>query len=223
MEKETLTRRIKNLLLEARNFELSLNELLCTTSDKTVDCAIPLATKSALCSERLTCSLRHLLYEFLDNSKPEYLLKAADSQGMAIREYGGMFEIELPGLFPKRNQRKSSEYLTDPLYFLFDKYTDKRKIKKLDNAIICFVHEYDIEENGRAVRDYDNLELKQVLDVIATFLLVDDSGLCCDTFNMTAISDENKTRIFVMPREYFTVWLNEINHLNTVPVKSDEF
>lgn len=30
----------------------------------------------------------------------------------------------------------------------------------------------------KAVRDYDNLELKAVIDVIATFCLTDDTGRC---------------------------------------------
>ena len=143
--------------------------------------------------------------------KPNYLKEAADMQGMIIREYPDMLEIEVPCLFLKRKQRLSSEYLTDPLYYMLDQYTDTHPIKKYTDCVVCFIHEYDRELPDRRIRDYDNIEQKQILDVIAAFVLKDDSGICCDSYNSTALADEDKTRIFIMPRERFCTWLAEQN------------
>ena len=168
-----------------------------------------IVSEAALRSELMTCRMRHLLYEYTNIRKPNYLAKAAEMQGMAIREYPDMIEIEVPCLFPKRKQRLSSEYLTDPLYFMLDKYTDSHPIEKYTDCVVCFVHEYDRELPDRRIRDYDNIEQKQILDVISTFVLKDDSGMCCDTYNSTALADEDKTRIFIMSRDRFCTWLAE--------------
>jgi len=130
---------------------------------------------------------------------------------MIIREYPDMLEIEVPCLFPKRKQRLSSEYITDPLYYMLDQYTDTHSIRKYTDCVVCFIHEYDRELPDRRIRDYDNIEQKQILDVIAAFVLKDDSGICCDSYNSTALADEDKTRIFIMPRERFCTWLAEQN------------
>ena len=55
----------------------------------------------------------------------------------------------------------------------------------------------------RRIRDYDNLELKQFLDVAASFILTDDTGLLCDAYNTTELGDEDCTRIFIMDSKRF--------------------
>ena len=60
----------------------------------------------------------------------------------------------------------------------------------------------------KAVRDYDNLELKAVIDVIATFCLADDTGALCDSFQTTRFGYSSSTVITVMPKNCFSAWLN---------------
>lgn len=59
------------------------------------------------------------------------------------------------------------------------------------------------------MRDYDNLELKQLLDVVASFIMVDDGGLLCDAYNTTELGETDCTRISIMPQSRFPVWLEE--------------
>ena len=59
------------------------------------------------------------------------------------------------------------------------------------------------------MRDYDNLELKQLLDVVASFIMVDDSGLLCDAYNTTELGETDCTRISIMPQSRFPTWLAE--------------
>ena len=61
----------------------------------------------------------------------------------------------------------------------------------------------------RRVRDYDNLELKQFLDVAASFILTDDSGLLCDAYNTTELGETDCTRISIMDSKHFPKWLAE--------------
>ena len=54
----------------------------------------------------------------------------------------------------------------------------------------------DVDVPERRIRDYDNLELKQFLDVAASFILTDDNGLLCDAYNTTELGEEvNRPRL----------------------------
>ncbi len=170
---------------------------------------ISLATDAALRSEKLTCKMRHLLYYCTGTRKHEYLNKAAEVQGMSVRNSHDMLEVIIPGLLPKRNPRESSEFLSDALYFMLERYTAVHPVKRFERAVVCFVHEYDRMNSRKLLLDYDNIEKKQMLDVITTFFLLDDSGLCCETYHMTSIGETDKTRILVMSRERFVTWVTE--------------
>ena len=63
-----------------------------------------IVSEAALRSELMTCRMRHLLYEYTNVRKPNYLAEAAEMQGMAIREYPDMIEIEGPVCFPSASK-----------------------------------------------------------------------------------------------------------------------
>lgn len=80
---------------------------------------------------------------------------------------------------------------------------------KFQHCVICFSHIYSKELPLSRVRDYDNLELKQLLDVIAAFVMEDDSGLLCDAYNTTELGEQDCTCISVMGKERFFEWIAE--------------
>lgn len=59
------------------------------------------------------------------------------------------------------------------------------------------------------MRDYDNLEEKQLLDLLSTFVMADDTGLLCDAYNTTELGEQDCTKIFVMEKKRFPQWLAE--------------
>ena len=69
------------------------------------------------------------------------------------------------------------------------------------HCVVCFSNIYNRELPTRRVRDYDNLELKRLLDVAASFMLVDDSGLWCDAYHTTELGETDCTRISIKGRE----------------------
>ena len=77
------------------------------------------------------------------------------------------------------------------------------------HCVVCFSHVYCKDLSDRRVRDYDNLELKQFLDMAASFLLTDDTGLLCDAYNTTELGAEDCTRMFLMDSGRFPDWLAE--------------
>ena len=80
-------------------------------------------------------------------------------------------------------------------------------------------HIYSRELPSRRVCDYDNLELKQILDVIAAFIMADDSGLLCDAYNTTELGETDCTQVSVMDKDSFSAWLE--SRKNTLKSISD--
>ncbi len=88
----------------------------------------------------------------------------------------------------------------DPFPAALGQYAKSRPMPRFEHCVVCFSHIYSRELPGRRIRDYDNLELKQFLDVAASFILADDSGLLCDAYNTTELGDTDCTRVSVMDR-----------------------
>lgn len=219
MDRQILSKRITDILDDINRLKNALYALEMTDIQRYPDNYEVLSTDAAIRGERIACRLRHLIYSTTSVSKAEYLKLAAAEHGFQIETSQGILKITLPSLLPKRKQRQSTEFLIDPFYFVLSQYADNHPIPKHSQCVVCFSHVYRRDLPTRRIRDYDNLELKQILDVIATFIMVDDTGLLCDAYNTTELGDEDCTRIFVMDKSLFPVWLSE--HQNSIKTISD--
>ena len=103
----------------------------------------------------------------------------------------------------------SSEFLLDPFHAALSQYAREHPMPQFKHCVVCFSNIYDRELPERRVRDYDNLELKRLLDVAASFMLVDDSGLLCDAYHTTELGEADCTRISIMDSGRFADWLKE--------------
>lgn len=166
-----------------------------------------LSTDAALIGEIVTCRLRHLIYVATGVKKSDYLMSAGVVQKIQVKCEGNVLEISLPCLLPKRRQRRSAEFLVDPLYFTLRNYLQKNSLPSFEHCVVCFIHIYDKNLSIGRIRDYDNLELKQILDVVNAFVMTDDTGLLCDTYNTTELGERDFTCILVMEKEDFAKWL----------------
>ena len=59
-----------------------------------------------------------------------------------------------------------------------------------------------------ALADYTPEE-KQLLELLSTFVMADDTGLLCDAYNTTELGEQDCTKIFVMEKKRFPQWLAE--------------
>jgi hypothetical protein len=209
LERNIISRRISQILDEISRLSNALYALDNTDIEKYPDNYEMLSTDAALRSELITCRLRHLIYASTNVKKPEYLTSAGVVQGINIHNENGILEITLPCLLPKRRQKQNTEFLIDPVYFTLSQYADSHAMPKFQHCVVCFSHIYSQELSQRRVRDYDNLELKQLLDVISAFIMQDDTGLLCDAYNTTEIGEYDCTRISVMNKDQFSGWLLE--------------
>ena len=170
-----------------------------------------LSVSAALRAERIACQMRNLVCPALSPNQAAYLPKAADAQGMRIAEQQGILTITLPGLLPKRRVHTNTAFLHEPLNYMLREYVKQNALPLYRDCVICFSQIYDRELPQRRIRDYDNLEFKQILDTLCTYVLTDDSGFFCDSYYTTQLGLKDCTS--VMEKADFPKWLqNQKNH-----------
>ena len=207
MEEDYMAKRISSILEEQERLSQTVQAMRKTDIRRYPGNYRVLSSEAARRSEQITCRLRHMVYETTDMDKTEYLLSAADAQGVQIQRRGGVLEITLPGLVPKRRRRQNPEFLLDPFTTAMSRFVEEHDVPRYEHCVVCFAHVYDRKLSRYRVRDYDNLELKQLLDVATSFVMLDDSGLLCDAYYTTELGESDCTRMFIMDSRHFPAWL----------------
>lgn len=207
MEQKQLTNRIEKITQEISR----LTDIICTIKALDVRLAPEayedLSVRAALSAETVACRLRSLIYATTHVKKLEYLVRASEAHGIQISEKDGVLQITLPCLLPSKRSRLGSLFLSDPLYAALERYTEHRTAPRFQKCLVCFCHVYDKNLFPRQALDPDNFLQKQILDVVATFLLTDDSGRFCDMYITSEPGQQSCTHIFLMQKEHFPAWL----------------
>ena len=204
MDKQALGLMIKSGQDKVRRLGVSLEALDQALLHSPQMCA-KVAQKIALDSEYLTRHLRRLVFNAPKSSKKKYLLRAARLLDIgATRCSEGSVIITLPLLLPRR-QTVGAKYIADTLSAALDTFVKKNpQLQRFGECTICVTHVYGntLGAKGR-VRDYDNLELKEILDVINLYLLEDDSGELCNHYYTSKLGDKDATIISIMENDLF--------------------
>lgn len=162
--------------------------------------------------ETLTCRARNFAMTNFFAPMDLFLSNAAQIQGIVVRKEEEILCIELPFLLPKK-KHKNAKYICDPLYYALQAAAKKTELKIEEKTVVCFVHIYDKVENRIKPRDYDNVEAKRVLDIVALFALRDDGAEFCDIVNTMEYGRENKTFMYIMPERCYFKWqFDRTNH-----------
>ncbi len=208
MDRHTLLSRLVRIGDELPRLAGTLNAMAANTGTYGKNYE-ELSMDAAMRAERIACSLRNLIYATDLVQKPVLMEAAAQVHGISIKHTQDRVEITLPGLMPKRNKRINTTFLTDPLYASLEAYTREHSLPHFTECVVCFSHVFDKNLSDRRVRDYDNLECKQLLDTVAGFLMTDDSGLFCDAYHTTEFGERDCTILAVMEKSCFPAWLTE--------------
>lgn len=156
-------------------------------------------------AERFACRVRELVSDTVFYNRTEFMLDMSKSQGITIEKEEEWIKIVMPFLLPKRRVTHSCSFITVPLKYAISNFVSQTRIRRFDNCVVCFRNIYTM--NGKLIRDHDNIEAKQVLDEIATYLLVDDMGLLCSNLYTSSIGDCEQTEVYVIPKANFEKWL----------------
>ena len=183
MDRKLISHRIGSILDDISRLSNALYALDTTDIQRYPDNYETLSIDAALRAERIACRLRHLIYSSTTIRKGDYLKSAGATHGITVNCEDRVLEVTLPCLLPKRKQRQSDEFLLDPLYFVLDQYAREHPLPYYRDCVVCFAQVYDRALPDRRIRDYDNLSEKQLLDLLSSFVMADDTGLLCDAYN----------------------------------------
>ena len=118
----------------------------------------------------------------------------------------GWFVLRFPALLPKK-EKGSKDYVRGFLYPAMDRFFEGKQPVRYPSCVLIYRHVYNRERPERAKRDHDNYEINMVTDIIAAYVLPDDGPEVCSHFYCTAEGNEERTEVFVVPREDFANWL----------------
>jgi len=125
----------------------------------------------------------------------------------------GWFCLKIPLLLPKKSSG-SPAYITDPLYPAMKRFWRGKPPVRYPDNILIFRHVYSKERPERQYRDHDNIELNRVTDVVALYVMVDDSPMRCRHYYCSAPGSSERTEVYVVPRSEFSIWLS---HEDSIP------
>ena len=158
------------------------------------------------CAELNTIALRNVTARTMRGSVSSFYEDLASVMGISVQEERKWIRITVPASLPNRGNRDNSEFLTRPLRNSLIQFQREHTIARFRDCMICIVHGYDEALSLRRVRDYDNIETKRYLDVIASVLLTDDSGLLCSVLQTTQVAEMDCTEFYLMQPETLQQW-----------------
>ena len=182
---------------------------------KDLECAYAAAFEAAAHSEKLTVICRQMP-AFSGHPRANTMIDDAILKNFPV-EIGftseGWFCVRLPALLPKKN-RGSVAYISDPLYPAMMRFWRGKTSVRYPDCVVIFRHVYDRDRPERQYRDHDNIELNRVLDVIALYVMPDDSPVRCRHYYCSASGSKERTEIYIVPRVDFMYWLG---HEDSIP------
>ena len=130
----------------------------------------------------------------------------------------GWFSVSMPMLLPKKSQG-SPEYIRSILYPAMRRFFHGREPICYPNCVVIFRHVYHRARPERRQRDHDNIEVNAVTNILALYVMKDDSALHCSHFYCSVPGDRDRTEVYVVHRDEFIEWLVEQKYFPEAGIK----
>ena len=130
----------------------------------------------AMQMEKLTNQTRIATVMDADIDRRHYIASVKDELNITVRDLNGRIGISMPYLLPKNRSVDSENYIIEPLVCALQGYIEKHHPEKIRHALVIIRSVYT-DDNKKLLRDNDNIEIRHVINIISTMLLVDDNML----------------------------------------------
>lgn len=120
----------------------------------------------------------------------------------------GWFSVRIPALLPKKASG-SADYTRSYLYPAMRNFFEGKPPIRFKDCVVAYRHVYDRSRPERAMRDHDNIETNMVTDIVAMYILPDDSPAVCSHYYCSAAGCEDRTELYVIPKHDFPMWMVE--------------
>lgn len=160
-------------------------------------------TKDALKKEnRILYQLRNLLRQMGAGEESYGCLASPVSVTGSLENH--ILHLVLPELLPdKVQQGEAYRYSEITAAYLsgFQHFFSKGRFPIYEQkAVLVFVNYYQSEQD---LKDHDNFETKQIIDILSAFLLPDDNPKWCAHYMDYKLGATNHTEIYVVPFSQF--------------------
>lgn len=149
--------------------------------------------------EKLCVEMRELIHSCGVLEAHEYDKLTQDLLGISVEKKDGGVVIMLPPLRHRDKHSENASFITVPLFKALRDFTQKENVDIFEKARIHVCHCYQSDMPISTLPDYDNIEMKRVLDIIATFFLIDDNITRCELLLSSKEAEEPHTEITVIP------------------------
>lgn len=152
-------------------------------------------------AERLIFQLRNLATYSGEKETCEAVVR--NIQETVLVEVGyteeGWFRLSIPALLP-RKEKGNPEYVRSLIYPAMSDFFTGKQVEKFKDCTLVYLHTYDVNRPKREWRDHDNVEVNAVTDIVALFVMLDDSPHICEHYYASKSGMENRTEVFVLPK-----------------------
>ena len=130
-----------------------------------------------------------------DIDRRHYIASVKDELNITVRDLNGRIGISMPYLLPKNRSVDSENYIIEPLVCALQGYIEKHHPEKIRHALVIIRSVYT-DDNKKLLRDNDNIEIRHVINIISTMLLVDDNML--DILLCSRVGKTTHTEIIIL-------------------------
>ncbi len=208
MEQTYFQIQLDRAMKEAERLNKTLYAVKTDYAEKRMEEAMAKSVTAARIAESVALKTR-ALPAYTGHPQAEAMIQELIAEAVPV-EMGftdeGWFCIRIPILLP-RKEKSSRSYLRGLLYPALERFTCGKPKLRYRNCVLIFRHVYDRNRPEREYRDHDNIELNTVVDAIAMYFLVDDTPLECRHYYCSAVGDEERTEVYIVPRADFESWL----------------
>nr|WP_300839124.1 DUF6100 family protein [uncultured Acetatifactor sp.] len=75
------------------------------------------------------------------------------------------------------------------------------------DCVLVYRHVYSRDRPERRYRDHDNIGVNMVSDIVALYEMPDDSPKVCSHYYCSVFGADDRTEVYVVPKEDFLLWL----------------
>ena len=118
----------------------------------------------------------------------------------------GWFAIRIPALLPKKASG-SADYVRSFLYPAMRRFFQAQPPVRYRDCVLVYRHVYSRDRPERQYRDHDNIEVNMVSDIVALYVMPDDSPKVCSHYYCSVSGADDRTEVYVVPKEDFPLWL----------------
>ena len=118
----------------------------------------------------------------------------------------GWFALRIPALLPKKASG-SADYVRSFLYPAMRRFFQAQPPVRYRDCVLVYRHVYSRDRPERRYRDHDNIEVNVVADIVAVYVMPDDSPKVCSHYYCSAEGSEDRTEVYVVPKWDFPIWL----------------